>query len=50
MKVLIQKQEGYEPHVKVYADWEVANSVEILDEWIKNLQLAKAWLKKANKK
>jgi hypothetical protein len=35
----------------MHADWEIAQEVVTIDEWIRNLQLAKAWLKrqKANK-
>jgi hypothetical protein len=44
MKVLIEKREGNPALVKIYADWEVVESIEVINEWIKNLQLAKAWL------
>jgi hypothetical protein len=49
MKVLIERKEGYAPHVKVYADWETANTAEVIDEWIRNLRLAKAWLQRKEK-
>jgi hypothetical protein len=45
MKVLIEKVEGHPPRVKVHAEWETVTSPVAIDEWIKNLQLAKAWLK-----
>jgi hypothetical protein len=49
MKVLINKQEGYQPYVYIKAD-ENATCIVTIDEWIKMLQLAKAWLQKKQAK
>lgn len=46
MKVLVQKQEGYLSFIKIYADWEIATEISTIDEWIRNLRLAKAWLER----
>ena len=49
MKVIINKQEGYTPYLYVKADEQVSE-VATIDQWIRMLQLGKAWLRQQNKK
>jgi hypothetical protein len=50
MKVLVERKEDIPPRVKIFADWEIADKPDTIDEWIRNLQLAKAWLRRKQKK
>jgi hypothetical protein len=43
VKVEITKNEGKQPYVRIIADEVVYNPASI-DEWIRDLRLAKAWL------
>lgn len=50
MKVQITKQEGFEPHIYVQAN-EIIYEAATIDEWIRQLRIARSWLvKKATKK
>ena len=46
MKVQIDKAPGKRPYVLVTAN-ELTYECEDIDEWIRHLRLAKAWLKKS---
>jgi hypothetical protein len=46
MQVQITKQEGYKPNVVIRANTETAYDVATIDEWIRNLRLARTWLAK----
>ncbi len=43
MKVQITKQEGFKPYLFVQANETVYN-IETIDEWIRQLELARIWL------
>jgi hypothetical protein len=43
VKVEVTKSEGKKPYVQITAD-EIAYDTFSIDEWIRHLRLAKAWL------
>jgi hypothetical protein len=43
MKVQITQQEDFAPHIWVQAN-ETIYKVETIDEWIRQLRIARAWL------
>lgn len=45
MKVQITKQEDFKPHIYVQAN-DTSYKVETIDEWIRQLRIARAWLVK----
>lgn len=49
MKVQITKEEGHKPYVCVTAS-EIIYQVETIDEWVRQLRIARAWLVKKAKK
>lgn len=44
MRVTIDKTEGYYPSIRIAAD-DTACRVETIDEWIRQLRIARAWLR-----
>ena len=43
MKVQISKQEGFKPYICITAN-ETVCKVETIEEWIRQLRIAKRWL------